>query len=94
MSWGALCGCAVALKQQLDPAVTASNSHRSLARAFYAFSSGSRGSWRQPAGETGLTHCWRAEREGKGKTFPFPEEQGEPSAAAWAVGTERAGSGT
>lgn len=32
-------------------------------------------------------------REGKGKTFPFPEEQGEPNAAAWAAGTEGAGSG-
>lgn len=75
VSWGARCGRAVALNQQLDAAVTASNPHRSLAQAFYAFSSGSRGAWRQRAGETGLMLANR-EGRGKGKHFPFRRSRG------------------
>lgn len=77
VSWGAWCGCAVALNQQLDPAVTASNPHRSLAQAFYAFSSGSRGTWRQHAGEIRLTLASR-EGRGKGKHFPSQRNRGSP----------------
>jgi len=78
VSWGARCGCAVALNHQLDPAVTASNPHRSLAQAFYAFSSGSRGAWRQRAGEIGLRLASREGRE-KGKHFPSQRSRGSPA---------------
>lgn len=76
VSWGARCGRAVALNQQLDPAVTVSNPRRSLAQAFYAFSSGSRGAWRQRAGETGLM---LASREGRGKAKHFPSQKSRGS---------------
>lgn len=82
VSWGAQCGRAVALNQQLDPAVTASNPHRSLAQAFYAFSSGSRGAWRQRAGETGLMLASR-EGRGKGKHFPSQRSRGSPMLQLW-----------
>lgn len=82
VSWGAQCGRAVALNQQLDPAVTASNPRRSLAQAFYAFCSGSRGAWRQRAGETGLTLASR-EGRGKGKHFPSQRSRGSPMLRLW-----------
>lgn len=75
VSWGARCGCAVALNQQLDPAMTASNPPHSLAQGFYTFSSGSRGAWRQRLGETGLTLASR-EGRGKGKHFPSKRSRG------------------